>query len=125
VKQRFIRHEEELPNDTTVVVRGGELDPAVLREDAQRNHAVYGIYGISVFAVRDVTLDELAQQSPLVRFARLTLMTVGAIRTAGLRLEPTGRNPRHYDLCLDELDAGVERLWRCEHTVWINPYHEP
>ena len=34
------------------MVRGGDLDPAVLRRDAQRNYEVYGMYGISVFAVR-------------------------------------------------------------------------
>jgi hypothetical protein len=33
-------------------------------------HGIYGVYGILVFAVRDVSLDELAQQVPLVRFAR-------------------------------------------------------
>lgn len=34
------------------MVRGGDLDPAVLRRDAQRNYEVYGMHGISVFAVR-------------------------------------------------------------------------
>jgi hypothetical protein len=125
VKQRFIREGAGLPDDVTIVVRGGELDRAILREDARRNHAIYGTYGLSVFAVRGITLDELAQQSPLVRFARLTLMTVGAIRAARLRLEPTGRNPRHYDICFDELEPGITRLLACDHTVWINPYHEP
>lgn len=44
-----------------------------------RYHNVYGSYGISVFAARDATLDELAQQVPLVRFARLTLIKVAAV----------------------------------------------
>jgi len=55
-----------------VLVRGGELDPDVLSADALRYHSIYGVYGISVFAVRDATLEELAQQVPLVRFERLT-----------------------------------------------------
>lgn len=42
------------------------LDPEVLRVDAERYHGIYGSYGISVFAVRDATLEELAQQTPLV-----------------------------------------------------------
>jgi hypothetical protein len=67
----------------------------------------------------------MAQESPLVRFPRLTLMTVGTIRAAGLRLEPTGRNPRHYDICFDALEAGIDRLLICEHTTWPNPYHDP
>ena len=89
-----------------------------------RNHEIYGTYGISVFAVRDVTIDELAQQPPLVRFERLVIVTVGVLRELGLRLEPTGRNPRHYDVSFDDLDDGVARLSRCEHYVMVNPYHE-
>jgi hypothetical protein len=125
VKQRFVRAGDDLRDDDVVVIRGGLLDPDILRTDALRNHAVYGTYGISVFAVRDATLDELAQQAPLVRFERLTLMTVGAIRSAGLRLEPTGRNVRHFDVGFDDLDDGIVRLCACEHRVVDNPYHEP
>lgn len=125
MKQRFVREGDELRDDDVVVIRGGLLDPDILRTDALRNHAVYGTYGISVFAMRDATLDELAQQAPLVRFERLTLMTVGAIRSAGLRLEPTGRNVRHFDVGFDDLEDGVARLCACEHLVVDNPYHEP
>ena len=124
VKLRYLRGGDALADDEDVVVRGGELDPVVLRQDAQRNHEVYGVYGISVFAVRGMTLDEMAQQAPLVRFGRLTLVKAGVIRAAGLRLEPTGRNPRHFDITFDLLDEGVARLCRCEHEVVVNPYHE-
>lgn len=124
VKQRFIRVGDELTEDTAVVVRGGDLDPEILRQDALRNHQIYGTYGISVFAARDLTLDELAQRAPLVRFERLAIVTVGALLALGLRLEPTGRNPRHYDVSFDDLDEGVAKLSRCEHYVMVNPYHE-
>ncbi len=124
MKQRFIRLGDELNDDTTVVVRGGDLDPDVLRADALRNYTIYGMFGISVFAVRDQTLDELAQQPPLVRFERLVIATAGAIRQLGLRLEPTGRNPRHYDVTFDDLDDGVAKLARCEHQVVFNAYYE-
>lgn len=40
----------------------------------RRYHSVFGTYGISVFAVRDATLDELAQQPPLVRFEEPSLI---------------------------------------------------
>ena len=73
-----------------MLVRGGDLDPDVLTADALRYHSIYGVYGISVFAVRDATVDELAQQVPLVRFDRLTLLTVRDVVAAGMRLEPTG-----------------------------------
>lgn len=97
MKQRYMRVGDDLADDVSVVVRGGDLNAEVLRQDALRNHAVYGTHGVSVFALRDVTIDELAQLPPLVRFELLTVMTVGALRAAGLRLDPTGRNPRHYD----------------------------
>ena len=124
MKQRFLRLGDELVDDITVVIRGGLLDALVLLEDATRNHAVYGVYGISVFAAKGLTVDELAQVSPLVRFELLTLMTVGAIRQAGLVIEPTGRNPLHYDVTFPDLTSGLEALLGCSHTVFQNPYFE-
>lgn len=50
-----------------VVVRGGVLGAALLRQDAVRNHAVNGSYGISGFDARDLTVDGFAQQAPLIR----------------------------------------------------------
>ena len=95
MKQRYVRSDGELSDETVVVVRGGGLDSEILAEDAQRAHDVYGTYAISVFAADGVTVDELAQDPPLVRFASITLMTVGEIRAAGLLLSPSGRNPYH------------------------------
>ena len=51
-------------------------------------------------------------------------MKAGVIRAAGLGLEPTGRNPRYFDITFDQLDEGVESLCQCEHEVFDNPYHE-
>lgn len=123
-KKRHFREGDRLDDDATVVIRGGALDAAALRADAQRYHDIYGEYGISVFAARDATVDELAQAVPLVRFETLTLVRSGALRAAGFRLDPTGRNPRHFTVVFDELDSGVEALASCEHLSWINPYHE-
>jgi hypothetical protein len=124
VKQRHLRLGDELHGDEVVVVRGGDLDAEVIRGDALRYRAIYGTYGISVFAAHDVTIDELAQQLPLVRFEVLSLVKAGVLRAAGFRLEPTGRNPRHFTVAFDDLDKGVDALARCEHVVWQNPYHE-
>jgi len=124
MKLRFIRVDDELPDDEELVVRGGELHPDVLRADATRSHAVYGTYSISVFALRDATLDDLAAETPLVRFATLTLVTAGAIRLAGLRLEPTGRDRHHFSVTFEDLDQGVAALCRCDHRLVENPYHE-
>jgi hypothetical protein len=123
-KQRYVRHGDELRDDHTVVVRGGLLEADVIADDAERYHAMYGTYGISVFAARDVTIEELAQDPPLVRFPVLTLVRVGVLRAAGLCLEPTGRNPRHFTVAFDDLDTGVEALLHCEQQCWDNPYHE-
>lgn len=123
-KQRYLRPGDRLDDDDVVVVRGGDLDPAALRADAERYHSIYGDYGLSVFAARDVAVDELAQQAPLVRFEVLTLVRVGVLRSAGFRLEPTGRNPRHFTVAFDDLEAGIAELRRCEHRSWVNPYHE-
>jgi hypothetical protein len=123
-KRRHLRPGDSLDDDDIVVVRGGELDASFLRDDAQRYHAIYAEFGISVFAARGITVDELAQQSPLIRFEVLTLVRVGVLRAAGFRLEATGRNPRHFTVAFDDLEDGVARLTTCEHQEWSNPYHE-
>ena len=96
VKQRHIRLGDRLDDADVVVVRGGELDPKALRSDAARYNSIYGEFGLSVLAARDVSVDELAQQVPLVHFEILTLVRVGVLRAAGFRLEPTGRSQRHF-----------------------------
>jgi hypothetical protein len=123
-KRRHVRDGDRLDDDETIVIRGGRLEPALLRSDAQRYHDIYGEYGISVFAARDATVDELTQQVPLVRFETLTLVRAGVLRAAGFRLEATGRNPRHLTVVFDHLDRGVDALVSCEHLDWVNPYHE-
>jgi hypothetical protein len=124
MKLRRLREGDVLDDVGITLVRGGELKPNVLRADALRYHSVYGSYGISVFAACGATVDELAQQVPLVRFATLTLITVAAVRGAVLRLEPTGRNPRHYTLAFDDLDQGIAALAGCPHQVVPNHYHD-
>jgi hypothetical protein len=46
------------------------------------------------------------------------------VRGAGLRLEPTGRNPRHYTVGFDDLDQGIVALAGCRHQVVPNRYHD-
>lgn len=125
MKQRFVRPDDDLDGGEELILRGGDLDPSIIRRDAQRMFDIYGTYGISVFALRGATIDELAQEAPLVRFPHFTVMTVRTIRVLGLRLEPTGRNHRHYTLMLRSLDEDVAALVSAEHHVWMNPYHGP
>ena len=123
MKLRLLRVGDLLDEDT-VLVRGGELDPDVRGADARRYHGVYGTYGISVFAMRGMALEEMAQQVPLVRFRGLTLITAGELIRSGLRLEPTGRNPQHYTVGFDDLGQGVKVLTDCRHQVLTNPYYD-
>ena len=96
----------------------------VIRADAKRNHFIYGVYGVSVFAAHEASVDELAQRPPLVRFELLTLVRVSALLAVGLRLQPTGRDLTHYDIEFDDLKAGVAELCSCEHRIVVNPYHD-
>jgi hypothetical protein len=83
MKLRRLRDGDVLENGDVVLVRGGDLAPGILSADALRYFSIYGTYGISVFAVRDVPADELAQQVPLVRFGSLALLKVGDVLAAG------------------------------------------
>jgi len=75
MKLRRLR-EGDVLDDGVTLIRGGELDPDLLRTDAMRYHGIYGSYGISVFAARGATLNEMAQHVPLVRgTTRWALMT--------------------------------------------------
>jgi len=124
MKLRRLRDGDLMEGGDVVLVRGGDLDPDILCADAARYHSIYGVYGISVFAVRDASLDELAQQVPLVRFGRLSLLKAGDVLAAGMRLEPTGRNPRHFTVGFDDLERGVLQLASCPHQVVPNAYHD-
>jgi hypothetical protein len=124
MKLRRLRDGDVLEDGSVVLVRGGDLDPEILCADALRYHGIYGVYGISVFAARDATVDELAQQSPLIRFDRLSLLRVRDVLAAKMRLEPTGRNPCHYTVGFDDLEDGLRRLITCPHQVVPNTYHD-
>jgi hypothetical protein len=66
----------------------------------------------------------MAQQVPLVRFGRMTIITARELAGYGLRLEPAGRNPRRYTVRFDDLEWGVKALAICAREVVTNPYHD-
>ena len=59
-----------------------------------------------------------------MRFDRLSLLRVRDVLAAGMRLEPTGRNPRHFTVSFDDLEDGVQRLVSCPHQVMPNAYYD-
>ena len=109
MKLRRLRDGDVLEDGDIVLVRGGDLDLDILCVDAARYYSIYGVYGISVFAIRGVTVDQLAQRVPLVRFGRLSLPQVRHVLAAGMRLEPTGRNPRHYTVSFGGQTTSFQR----------------
>ena len=60
MKQRFVRPGDELSDETVIVVRGGTLADEDALDDALAAFEVYGVYALSVFALVDTTIDELA-----------------------------------------------------------------
>ena len=112
---------DDLVDDDIVVVRGGLPGPRGLRAEAQNHYVVYGTPSVSVIAVGDIPLEEMARSLPLVCFEQLTLWRAGDIRKAGLAIEPAGRVPRHYLVNLGAGAAGVAALWGCKHRTWTNP----
>jgi hypothetical protein len=113
---------EDVPDDALVVVRGGPLEPELVRSDVIAAHRRFGEYGVSVFAALDETALDVLARERLNRFEVLTVMTAGAIRAAGLELRPTFRRP-HYTIMLPELERDLERLLACENVVRLNPHY--
>jgi hypothetical protein len=112
---------EQVADDGLVVVRGGRLDPDVIRFDAVEAHRRFGQYGVSVFAAGDQDEFDALSRDRLSRFGILTVMMAGTIRAAGLELRPTFRSP-HYTIMLPDLDADLSRLLACENEIRVNPF---
>lgn len=116
-----------VPDDGVFVVRGDELDSALLIEDAERFRARFAgwdRYGISAFyAASDGEVDVLCQ-ARLVRFDTVVVFHRHDLEAAGIEIVPTFRTP-HVTLCHSDLGELVERLTGCSHVVRANPYHVP
>ncbi|MGI9053902.1 MAG: hypothetical protein ACR2HQ_14880 [Ilumatobacteraceae bacterium] len=56
--------DEDPPDDTIVVVRGGEMNGATVRRTATDAFDEFGIYAVSVFLTLDTPFDELCRARP-------------------------------------------------------------
>ena len=146
-KSRLLRDERPAP-DAVVVIRAAAADrDRTIRnavEDAVDSGATYVViqpdgsrvvlYGISVFAQREgVAAEEVLRLFP--RSPSFLGLSVGAIRTAGFEVLPTGSNPNHYDVQLlpgriesvdpeggrEELRGAVLRLLLAAGELHPNP----
>jgi len=124
MKPRRLREGDVLEDGGIALGRGGVLEPDILHADAMRYHRVYGSYGIPVFAVRGATLDEIAQQLPLVRFPTLRLIKVAAVRGAGCGWSRAGATPATTRSAFDDLDLGIAAMAGRRHQVVANPYQD-
>ena len=106
-----------------MLVRGGDLDADILSEDAVLPQHLRRLRD---FGVRRPRRHHRGTRpaGATGRFDRLSLLTVRDVLAAGMRLEPTGRNPRHFTVGFDDLQTGVQRLVSCAHRVVPNAYHD-
>jgi hypothetical protein len=85
---------EEPPDDTVVIVRGGEMKSDYVRRSAAQSFDEFGFYGVSVFAALDLDVSELCAAEPmLARYGRVRTSTVGRLRALGFALVATLQRP--------------------------------
>jgi hypothetical protein len=108
-----------------LVVRGDELDPILLAEDAARFYERFpdwGRFGISAFEADSEAEIDVICETRLVRFPTIVVFDRAALERAGIEVVATFRRP-HVTLCHEVLDQFVERMVHCGHRVLTNPYH--
>lgn len=113
---------EEPPDDTVVVIRGGEMASEDVRRTARDAFEETGIYSLSVYLTLDAPVDELCRGEPfLARYGKVRLSTAGRLRRAGFVLLATLARP-HYDIVLpDTSDGTLLRVEQCFDAPVLNP----
>lgn len=123
--------DEPLPDDATVVVRGGpdSLDKLVLH--ARRTSRAYvldgeSLLGVSVFLAIGETGDDSLNGILAGRMRTYRVVytaTVARVRESGFGLLPTFRRP-HYTLTLpDTSEPTIRTLAAALGSEMTNPYH--
>ncbi|MGH3371574.1 MAG: hypothetical protein ACRDPR_16405 [Nocardioidaceae bacterium] len=98
------------------------MESEFLRRTALDAHDEVGLYTVSVFLALDDSLEGLSAREPyLLRYAKVRLSTVGALRAAGFAVIPTLARP-HYDVVLPDVAAPtLGRLESCFEPPVPNP----
>lgn len=106
-------------DDEAIVVRGGVMLSGDLKTNAETHNGVHrGEWALSVGAANDLDAREICDQATFIRNKQVRLSTVGAIRSLGFDVRPSGRFP-HADLHLDR--EPDEELWAELRSVFDNP----
>jgi hypothetical protein len=122
--------DEQPPDDTTIVVRGGPDTLAKLAVHARRTHDAYvldgePLWGISAYCALDdvgpASLDGLLRR--FASYRAVHLPGAGQLRRAGFPLLPSFGRP-HYTIRLDgDNPAALTRLLDALGPTRANKYH--
>lgn len=127
IEQRDRLRREDPPADVVVVVRGGRDSIDKLRRHTLRTARAWSLdaaplFGISVFAVLDRTLETLLGER-FASFRTVHLTTVGQLREAGFELLPTGLRP-HFTVRLHAAEnEDLQRLLAVLGPARDNPHY--
>jgi hypothetical protein len=127
IEQRRRLRADQVPEGTTVVVRGGADTRDKLRQHAQRTARAWSLdgqpfLGVSVFAVLDMPLDNMLRQR-FGNFRTVYLPTADSLTTHGFELLPTGQRP-HFTVRLRHAnDSELDRLLDALGDVQPNPQY--
>ena len=127
-----IRDDEDPPDDTVVVVRGGPDNANKLARHAARTHRAYELdgeplWGVSLFVALDeagaASLEELLSDR-LGTYREVHMPALAGLRAAGFQVIPTFRRP-HFTLVLADSEPDtLASLLSALGTAVENPYHE-
>lgn len=127
IEQRDRLRREDLPADLVVVVRGGRDSIDKLRRHALRTARAWSLdgaplFGISVFAVLDRSLETLLSQR-FGSFRTVHLTSAGQLREAGFELLPTGLRPHFTVRVRTAEDEDWQRLLAVLGPARDNPHY--
>jgi hypothetical protein len=127
IEQRELLRTERVPHGATIVVRGGSDTRDKLRRHAERTARAWSLdgqplFGISVFAVLGMPLDDLLRQR-LANFGAIYLPTAAQLVGHGFELLPTGQRP-HFTVRLRHADVPeLDRLLAALGDLRPNPQY--
>jgi hypothetical protein len=127
IEQRELLRTERAPQGATIVVRGGSDTRDKLRRHAERTARAWSLdgrplFGISVFAVLGMPLDDVLRQR-LANFRAIYLPTVARLAGHGFELLPTGQRP-HFTVKLHRMDSPeLDRLLAALGDLRPNPQY--